>query len=107
VPDSSRRWEGDLAVHCDFGSRVQTRHLWLSAWLIGVLVKRGFYLMFGVARRVVENPRWRVAGVNKRANGAVGGDKGMDLGSIGRSLIFSKRKWPAYPLGMEKDQIKR
>jgi hypothetical protein len=33
--------------------------------------------MFGVARRVVENPRWRAAGVNKRANGAIGGDKGM------------------------------
>jgi hypothetical protein len=51
VPDSPRRWEGDLAVHCDFCSRVQMR-LWFSAWFIGFIFK--VYLMFGVARRVVE-----------------------------------------------------
>ena len=37
------------------------------------------------------------AGVNKRANGAIGGDKGKDLESIGRSDMFRRRKSPASP----------
>lgn len=51
----------------------------------------------------MENPRWRAAGVNKRANGAIGGDKGKDLESIDR-LIFLTEKIASPWNGKRSDQ---